>query len=98
MPPKSLTLNLEIIENGQPVFTTEVAGPVELGRQRTGEPDPYTLLAPAAGPARLLVARQPEGNVSRQHALLDLTAEGTVRVANLTRVPLEFDSGQPLAP
>jgi adenylate cyclase len=96
MPPRPSELNLEIIENGQSVFTVEVAGPVELGRQRTGEPEPYALLASDIEPARLLVARQPEGYVSRQHARLQLTAEETVHVANLSPVPLQFEFGEPI--
>jgi adenylate cyclase len=92
------TLNLEVVENGRTAFTARVEGPVELGRQRSGEPEPYVLLAAPGGAARLLVARQPEGNVSRQHALLEATASGAVRVANVSRVPLEFDSGPSVAP
>jgi adenylate cyclase len=91
------TLNLEVVENGRTAFTATVEGPVELGRQRSGEPEPYVLLAAAGGTARLLVARQPEGNVSRHHALLEVTDDG-VRVANLSRVPLEFDSGPQVTP
>jgi adenylate cyclase len=92
------TLNLEIIENGQTAFTASVESPVEVGRQRSGEPEPYTLIAPGtAGLVRLLVARQREGNVSRQHARLEATEDGTVRVENLSAVPLEFDCGPPLA-
>jgi adenylate cyclase len=92
-------LNLEIVENGQTAFTTRVECAVEIGRQRSGEPEPYKLIAPAAsGPARLLVARQPEGNVSRQHARLEPTPTGTVRVENLSAVPLVFDCTPALAP
>ena len=91
-------LNLEIVENGQAAFTAEVAGPIELGRQRTGEPEPYLVLPAGGGPARLLVARQPESNVSRQHALLEAMQSGDVRVDNLSAVPLDFDCGPPLAP
>jgi adenylate cyclase len=93
----ALRLKLEILDNEQPGFTAEVDGPVELGRQRTGEPEPYALLPAADGAARLLVARQPESNVSRQHVRLELTA-GNVRIANLSLVPLEFDSGPPIGP
>src|SRR5207248_6863177 len=56
-------------------------------------------LVPAAkgGPARLLVARQPEGNVSRRHARLEMCPTG-VRVTNLTRVPLDLEFGPPIPP
>jgi adenylate cyclase len=93
------TLRLEIVENGQTVFTARVEGAVvELGRQRSGEPEPYRLITPAtSGPARLLVARQPEGNISRQHARLESTPAGTIRVENLSAVSLAFDCGPALA-
>ena len=95
----SHTLNVEIVENGQTAFSAEVAGPLELGRQRTGEPDPYVLLPAAPDrPARLLVVRQPEGNVARQHARLEPTPAGAVRVENLSPLALEFEFGAAIAP
>jgi adenylate cyclase len=89
-------LTLEIAEKGQTVFTAEVTLPVELGRQRSGEPEPYELLPASSGPARLLVARQREGNISRQHVLLDATPAGAVRVHNLSPAPVVFESGPSL--
>src|SRR5262245_2921775 len=92
------TLRLEIVEGGRVVHACELAGPVELGRQRTGAPEPFALLpVSAGGPARLLVARQPEGDVSRQHALLE-PADAGARVRNLTRVPLLLELGAPIPP
>src|SRR5262249_3014873 len=66
----------------------ELAAPLELGRQRAGEPEPSTqdpcplLPASASGPARLIVAGNRESNVSRQHALLEPLPSGRVRVTN----------------
>src|SRR5947207_15289109 len=66
-------------------------GPLELGRQRAGEPAPYHLL-PAAGdtPARLVVAPQHDkDNISRHHLALTPQPDGRVRVANHSQVPLD---------
>jgi adenylate cyclase len=92
----SQMLTLEVTENGQTVFTAETEGPIEMGRQRSGEPEPYQLLTTAAGQARLLVARQREGNISRQHVVID-AVPGGLRVHNLSPASLEFESGPPLA-
>jgi adenylate cyclase len=93
------TFRLEIGEAGHAAHAVEVTGPVELGRQRSGEPEPYALLPAGPGhPARLVVARQPEGDVSRQHALLEPAAAGAVRLRNLTRVPIRLELGEPVAP
>jgi adenylate cyclase len=89
-------LTVEVAEKGQTVFTADITLPVEMGRQRSGEPEPYHLLPPGSGPARLLVARQREGNISRQHVLLDTTPAGAIRVHNLSPAALVFESGPAL--
>jgi adenylate cyclase len=72
---------------------------LEIGRQRLGEPEPYSLV-PAIGEsaARLIVARQTDSNVSPQHLLLQPLPEGLVRVSNRSQLPLPRAEGGPAVP
>lgn len=90
------TLRLRILDHGRPVFETSLHALLEVGRQRTDEPEPYSLL-PAAdeGPARLIVAGAKENNCSRQHLLLEPLVGGPVRVTNRSQIPLSRSNGQP---
>src|SRR5262245_13300762 len=93
-------LKLRIIEGDLPVREVDLGGPLELGRQRQAELAHalYALLPPAGpGPARLLVARQHEGNVSRQHVLLEPLPSGAVRVSNRSQIALPC-GGSAVAP
>jgi adenylate cyclase len=82
-------LKLRIMESDRLVFETAVTGPLELGRQRTNEPEPYSLVAGNGEClARLIVARQQENNCSRQHFQLEPLPDGRVRVTNRSAVPL----------
>jgi WD40 repeat protein len=99
MPP----IQLLVHEGDARRLQTELTGPLELGRQRSSEPEPSAetpcplLPATSSGPARLIIAGNRESNVSRQHALLEPLPSGLVRVHNLTQVPLVHDHGS-LAP
>ena len=101
--PPMPTLHLLVHEGDTLRLQADFTAPLELGRQRAGEPEPSPqtpcplLPASASGPARLIVAGTSESNVSRQHALLEPLPSGLVRVHNLTRVPLTHDHGT-LAP
>src|SRR5438876_5455576 len=82
-------LKLRILEGDLPVREADLAAPLELGRQRQDElaHDLYTLLpASAAAPARLLLAGQQEGNVSRQHVFLEPLPSGKVQVTNRSKI------------
>src|SRR5262249_45572398 len=65
--------------------------PIELGRQRTGAPEPYHLLpATSDNPARLIVAPQHDkDNISRRHLTLTPLPGGRVRVDNHSQAPLD---------
>src|SRR5262245_55035501 len=83
-------LKLRVVEGDTLVREDELAGPLELGRQRQEElaHDLYALLpATPTTTARLLLAKQQEGNVSRQHVLLEPLPSGTVRVSNRSQIP-----------
>src|SRR5438094_1611381 len=94
------SFRLLVRENDLIRHSGDLAEPLELGRQRQDEltHDLYALLPSASGPARLLVARQSEGNVSRQHVLLEPLPSGAVRVSNRSQIPLLIGDGTALPP
>jgi adenylate cyclase len=95
-------LQVRVLENDRTASERPLTGPLELGRQRDGEPKPYAWIpAGEATPARLLVARQEErDNVSRQHALLEPLPSGRVRLTNRSKAALACEAapGGSLAP
>src|SRR4051794_20712000 len=93
-------VTLRILEGDRPVRDADLAAPLELGRQRQDElaHDLYAPLPAPSGPARLLVARQSEGNVSRQHVLLEPLPSGVVRVSNRSQIPLPTGDGSAIEP
>ncbi len=95
-------LTIRISEADQPPFEGRLTGPVELGRQQAGEPEPYALQSISdSGPPRLIVARQNEvDNVSRRHALLEPLPSGRVRLTNRSKaaLPCAAVAGGALAP
>jgi adenylate cyclase len=94
----SQPLKLRILIGDHPAFEIGLTDPLLLGRQRKGDPGPYTLLpATAADPARVVIASATEENCSRQHVLLQPQPDGLVRVINGSRMPLaRGDGGAPL--
>jgi adenylate cyclase len=90
---------LSILEGNALTLEVTMTGPLELGRQRGGEPDPYVLLPPTdKAPARLIVARQTESNVSRQHLLLQPLSTGAIQVNNRSKLPVPQADGGPAIP
>ena len=83
-------LQIQIVEGGRTAFEGRLTGALELGRQQTGDPDPYALQPPSdSGPQRLIVARQNEvDNIARRHALLESLPSGRVRLTNRSKAPL----------
>src|SRR5436190_13209717 len=80
-----------VLEQGVPACEVNLDGPLELGRQRAGEPAPFQLL-PASGDslARLIIAPQHDkDNISRRHLTLTPLPDGRVRVDNHSQAPLE---------
>jgi adenylate cyclase len=84
------SLQVCIVVNGSTMMQIPFSGPVELGRQDQGEPEPYALLAGrGSAPARLLLARYEErDNVSRHHVLLEPLPSGRVRITNRSKASL----------
>ncbi len=95
-------LKLQVLESDRPVRVrlpgkdllvtdVDITALLELGRQKTGEPPPYTLLPPAAERPylRLIFARAEESqNSSRQHILLQPLPSDKVAVTNRSQAPL----------
>ncbi len=79
-------------------FRADLTAALEVGRQRVGEPEPYALLPSGGGAARLVVARQQESNVSRQHLLLEPLPSGPVRVRNCSQLPVPRAAGGAIPP
>lgn len=91
-------MQLEILEKGQTACTLEITGPVELGRQMTGEGEPYTQTAAGDG-LRLVIAPREELSISRRYALFEPVPPNSVRVTNLsTSQPLTLPDGIALPP
>jgi signal transduction histidine kinase/CheY-like chemotaxis protein len=82
-------LKLCIFENNRPAFELALTGALEVGRQRDGEAEPYTLV-PASDetPARLIIARREEKQCPRRHLELQPLPNGAVRVTNHSRAPV----------
>src|SRR4051812_16010514 len=85
------TCKVRILVAGTSACEVNLDGPLELGRQRAGEPAPFQLL-PASGdtPTRLIVAPQHDkDNISRRPLPLTPLPEGRVRVDNHSQAPLD---------
>jgi adenylate cyclase len=93
----SARLQLRFFENKELACTQELAGPVEMGRQREGEEGPYAAKR-EAGRWRIVIARRDEQAVPRQYVLAEPLAGGRVRLTNLSKnVSLRLPDGAELA-
>jgi adenylate cyclase len=74
-------LCVQVYEDRQLVWSEELDGPVEIGRQDRGEPPPFTRVA-RKGRSRLVLARGEEDDVGRCHAQVDPLPGGRARLTN----------------
>src|SRR5438105_11176911 len=74
---------LRVYEQQVLVYTVDLTGPAELGRQRTPDEALYAH-HPITGRQRVVIAHKDEKGVSRLHALLEPLAEGGFRLTNLS--------------
>ena len=89
---------IRIYEQQKLVCTIEVAGPAELGRQRSEDESLYSHHF-IAGRRRIVIAPKDEKTVSRQHALLEPLAEGGFRLTNLSAErTIGLEDGSSLTP
>jgi adenylate cyclase len=83
-------VQVRIYEDAELVYTHELTGPVELGRQSKDEEEPFHLKM-EAGRRRLIIARYDEQNISRRYILIERVAGGMVRLTNLSATrPLQL--------
>src|SRR5215468_8876639 len=82
-------LNIQVFEKTVLKHSDDFDGPVELGRQRTEEPEPFSRKR-EDDRWRLIMARRDETGISRSHVFFEPLAGGSVRVTNVS-------SGQPVA-
>jgi len=89
------SLKLCLLQNNQVLEEFPLDQPVEVGRQRPGEPEPFRVQN-----RRLIITHDSDGAFfSRRHLSLEPLPSGLVRVFNHSKFPLEHDHpGSPLAP
>jgi adenylate cyclase len=89
---------IQVYDKQQLVFSTDLTGPAELGRQSAPEETVYSQHA-SSGRQRVVIARKEEKTVSRQHALLEPQADGSFRLTNLSAErPILLPDGGELGP
>lgn len=94
----SLSWEVHIFENRQPVFDGTFSGVLEMGRQDRGEEAPYSLKS-ATSPGRLIVARLDEDRIPRKYVRVEPASDGAMAVTNLSSmVPLRLENGTTVQP
>lgn len=89
---------IRVFEDHDLVYTVELTGPAELGRQSSPAEKLYGHLL-GAGRQRVVIAGIEERSVSRQHALLEPITAGGFRLTNLSAErPITLPDGADLAP
>ncbi len=94
----SSPLQIRIHDKRQPVYSADLAGPLEFGRQ--GDPAEAACSHKWQNDCwRVVIARADESFVSRKHVRLEPLASGKVRLINLSRkLAVRLESGQELNP
>ena len=91
-------LNVLIYDQQRPVYSADLPGPLEIGRQSKDEPAPYHQRPQGPG-WRLVIARPDEDFISRKHVLVEPLPAGRARVTNLSDVrPVSLRDGTQLKP
>jgi sigma-B regulation protein RsbU (phosphoserine phosphatase) len=87
-----------VYEQQRLVYSTECPGPLELGRQKEGEGEPFRVTE-TGGRRRVVLARLGETGVPRNYVLAEPLADDRVRLTNLNpRQAVRFPDGSVLAP
>ncbi|MEM7313541.1 MAG: adenylate/guanylate cyclase domain-containing protein [Planctomycetota bacterium] len=87
-------IKLEIRQDGKVVYQSDFSSPIELGRQRLGEPAPFTIVD--ASPNRLIVAPRTEVRVSRAHCQLRPQGD-QLHLSNSSRSAIPFSNDDHIA-
>jgi adenylate cyclase len=92
------SLHIQVFDKQQLLFSDDLTGPIELGRQRQKEQSSYRPIR-EADRWRLSIARTDEPDVSRRHALIEPLEAGRVRITNLSEVQsISFKDGGEMLP
>lgn len=93
---------VKVFDQGQVILQEELVGPLQLGRQKTGEPPPPKRVVTQEGgrsAVKLIIARLEDATVGRNHALLEpIPGKPThVRLTNQSSVvPIQLHPGDPI--
>ena len=83
MSSEATRVQLKIYQNRRLVFSTDLDAPMEVGRQRVDEPEPYQRISESSG-VRLVIAKREETSISRNHARFAPQPDGKVQITNLS--------------
>jgi adenylate cyclase len=93
-----MIFKIYISEDQQHLYSFELTGKCELGRQDDGEPCPFNEIA-GNGCVRVIIAHSDENNISRRHLHLEPLPDGRLLLANLSTSQHVFlGDGQKLVP
>ncbi len=91
--------DITVLEKQQQLFHEQIAGALEIGRQKNSEEVLHSLQLERTGRQRLVIARLDEINVSRSHAVLEPLDNCRLRLRNMSASqPITFADGKPLGP
>jgi adenylate cyclase len=89
---------IRVYEKQNLVYSADLTGPAELGRQSAAEEALYSQ-RPVSDRRRVVIASKDEKSISRQHALLEPQADGSFRLTNLSAErPIGLPDGNDLKP
>ncbi len=91
---------LEIHQKDGAIWSMDVLGSLEIGRQRIGEPNPIAFIQGSGenGFDRLVVAPLAEASFSRRQITLELLNAKTLRLTNTSKKPWQLDVETMLEP
>ena len=91
---------LEIHQKDGTIWSMDVLGSLEIGRQRIGEPNPIAFIQGSGenGFDRLVVAPLAEASFSRRQITLELLNAKTLRLTNTSKKPWQLDVETMLEP
>jgi adenylate cyclase len=88
-------LQIRVFDNQQLVFSADVNGRVEFGRQKDPQDTPNSSRVSEPGLCRVVIAHQREDSVSRRHALLEPLDESTALLTNASNTQMIVVAGEP---
>jgi adenylate cyclase len=93
-------VTIRVYEGGKLIYSTDVVGPVELGRQRAGERGwLLKYKGDANSAARVVISPHDDGRISRRHALMEVIAPDRIQLKNLSAtLPIAVDGAEALPP